>query len=155
MNVLPCGIPIPASLHRLYTLYNRNDMIRAVYEGTYALRTVLDVYRENRLSFKDMILIGGGAKSRLWTEMLLPYLQPSREDTPCPGVATTGCAIAAGVGAGMFKDFAAALDQEFETVHAPDPEQHEKYEEYYKVFRTVYPDIKPVYDRIAQLREQQ
>ena len=75
---------------------------------------------------------------------------------PAPGVATSlGAAIAAGVGAGMFKDFAAALDQEFETVHAPDPEQHEKYEEYYKVFRTVYPDIKPVYDRIAQLREQQ
>jgi xylulokinase len=141
-----------------FTLFhNRNDMIRAVYEGiAYALRTVLDVYRENRLSFKDMILIGGGAKSRLWTEMLCHIYNLPVKVHPAPGVATSlGAAIAAGVGAGMFKDFAAALDQEFETVHAPDPEQHEKYEEYYKVFRTVYPDIKPVYDRIAQLREQQ
>ena len=46
-------------------------MIRSVYEGiAYALRTVLDVYRENQLNFEEMILIGGGAKSRLWTEML-------------------------------------------------------------------------------------
>ncbi|NLB43106.1 MAG: xylulokinase, partial [Clostridiales bacterium] len=55
-----------------FTLYHtRSDMVRSVYEGVaYALRTVLDVFMENQANIRDVILIGGGAKSKLWNEML-------------------------------------------------------------------------------------
>ena len=50
-----------------FTLFHdKNDMIRSVYEGiAYALRTVLDVYKENQLLFDEMILIGGGQKQTM------------------------------------------------------------------------------------------
>ena len=70
---------------------------------------------------------------------------------PSPGVATLGAAIAAGVGVGIFKDFATAVDQVYERQFEPDPVQHEEYEKYYEVYRSIYPNIKPVYDKIAEL----
>ena len=92
--------------------HNKNDMIRSVYEGiAYALRTVLDVYKENRLYFDEMILIGGGAKSRLWNEMLSHIFNMPVKVHSSPEVATSlGAAIAAGIGVGIFKDFATAVD---------------------------------------------
>ena len=71
---------------------------------------------------------------------------------PTPGVATSlGAAIAAGVGVGIFKDFAHAVDQQFERNYSPDPAQHAEYEKFYQVFKSIYPNIKPVYDKIAEL----
>lgn len=137
-----------------FTLFHdKNDMIRSVYEGiAYALRTVLDVYKENQLLFDEMILIGGGAKSRLWNEMLSNIFNMPVKIHPSPGVATSlGAAIAAGVGVGIFKDFATAVDQVYERQFEPDPVQHEEYEKYYEVYRSIYPNIKPVYDKIAEL----
>lgn len=137
-----------------FTLFHsRNDMIRSVYEGiAYALRTVLDVYRENQLNFEEMILIGGGAKSRLWTEMLCHIYNMPVKVHPTPGVATSlGAAIAAGIGVGIFKDFATAVDPHFVRICTPDPAQHDEYEKFYQVFKSIYPNIKPVYDKIAEL----
>ncbi len=137
-----------------FTLFHdRNDMIRAVYEGiAYALRTVLDVFKDNQLNFKDIILIGGGAKSTLWTEMLCHVYNIPVKVHPTPGVATSlGAAIAAGIGVGIFKDFATAVDPHFVRICTPDPAQHDEYEKFYQVFRSIYPNIKPVYDKIAEL----
>ncbi len=137
-----------------FTLFHdRSDMIRSVYEGiAYALRTVLDVYTENQLNFNDMILIGGGAKSRLWTEMLCHIYNLPVKLHPTPGVATSlGAAIAAGIGVGIFNDFETAVDLNFETQYVPDPVQHEEYERFYNIYRSIYSNIKPVYDKIAEL----
>jgi xylulokinase len=137
-----------------FTLYhNRADMIRAVYEGiVYALRTVLDVFIENKVSFKDMILIGGGAKSRLWNEMICNIFNMPVKVHKSPGVATSlGAAIAAGIGAGIFKDFDTAVDPAFDRQAAPDQTTHEEYEKYYNIFRSFYPQLKPIYDEIAHI----
>ena len=137
--------------------HNKNDMIRSVYEGiAYALRTVLDVYKENRLYFDEMILIGGGAKSRLWNEMLSHIFNMPVKVHSSPEVATSlGAAIAAGIGVGIFKDFATAVDPVFERQYPPDPAQHEEYERYYDIYRSIYPNIKPVYNKIAELQPRQ
>ncbi|HHY83260.1 MAG TPA: hypothetical protein GX505_11400 [Clostridiales bacterium] len=137
-----------------FTLYhNRNDMLRAVYEGiAYALRTVLDVFRDNNLDFKDMILLGGGAKSRLWNEMLCSLYNIPVKIHKYPGVATSlGAAIAAGIGAGIFKDFYSALDTVYEREYLPDEAQNREYEKYYKIYCSIYPQLKPVYGEIANL----
>ena len=137
-----------------FTLYrNRGDMIRSVYEGViYALRTVLDVFRENKVDFHDMILIGGGAKSRLWNEMLCHIFNMPVKVHRSPGVATSlGAAIAAGIGAGIFKDFTAAVQPDFKRQYQPDEIQHNEYEKYYDVYRSMYPQLKPLYQEIAKL----
>ncbi|MGI6526774.1 MAG: xylulokinase [Caldicoprobacterales bacterium] len=137
-----------------FTLYHsRNDMIRSVYEGiAYALRTVLDVFRENKVSFHDMILIGGGAKSRLWNEMLCNVFNMPVRVHQSPGVATSlGAAIAAGIGVGIFKDFTSSVQPDFARQYQPDEKQHDEYLKYYTVYSSMYPQLKPLYQEIANL----
>ena len=137
-----------------FTLYHaRSDMVRSVYEGVaYALRSVLDVFRENETNIRDMILIGGGAKSRLWNEMLCNIFNIPVKVHNSPGVATSlGAAIAAGVGVGIFKDYESAIEPLFSREYSPIESEHKEYERHYDIYKSIYPGLKPVYDEIAKL----
>jgi xylulokinase len=126
-------------------------MMRSVYEGVaFALKSVLDVFSENQVDIRDMILIGGGAKSKLWNEMLSNVFNLPVKVHNSPGAATSlGAAIAAGVGVGVFKDFNAAIDTVYSRQFLPDQSQHAEYEKHYNIYRSIYPRLKPVYDDIA------
>ena len=137
-----------------FTLYHtRNDMVRSVYEGVaYALKSVLDVFRENQANIRDMILIGGGAKSRLWNEMLCSVLNISVKVYNSPGVATSlGAAIAAGVGAGIFKDYESAIKPLFSRQNSPEELENKEYERHFNIYKSIYPGLKHVYNEIAKL----
>jgi len=137
-----------------FTLYHtRSDMVRSVYEGiSYALRSVLDVFQDNQVGIRDMILIGGGAKSRLWNEMLCSIFALPVKVHSFPDVATSlGAAIAAGVGVGMFHDFRTAAEAVYSRRCTPVESECREYEKHYRIYRSVYPRLKPVYDRIAEL----
>ncbi|MGI6704697.1 MAG: FGGY-family carbohydrate kinase [Clostridia bacterium] len=64
------------------TLFNqRSDLFRAAYEGVaYALRSVIDCLEENGLFIRDLTLIGGGAKSPFWNEVIGRCLQQTPKD---------------------------------------------------------------------------
>ena len=137
-----------------FTLYHtRGDMVRSVYEGVaYALRSVLDVFRDNQVGIRDMILIGGGAKSKLWNEMLCNVFSLPVKVHSCPDVATSlGAAIAAGVGVGIFRDFRTAAETVYSRRCTPVESECQEYEKHYRIYQSVYPRLKPVYDRIAGL----
>jgi len=138
-----------------FTLYhNRNDLFRAVYEGvSYALRSVLDALEENQLKVEKLSLIGGGAKSTLWNEIMCNVYDRPLYIHAHPGEATSlGAAIAAGVGVKMFKSFDEAEGIiEFSKNFTPHPESVKEYRRYYEVYKMIYPSLKPVYDAIAML----
>lgn len=137
-----------------FTLFHeRSDMIRSVYEGVaYALRSVLDVFRENEADIRDMILIGGGAKSKLWNEMLCSIFNIPLKVHSSPGVATSlGAAIASGVGVGIFKDYESAINTLYSREYAPIESEHKEYDKHYEIYKSIYPGLKPVYNEIAKL----
>lgn len=138
-----------------FTLYNkRDDLFRATYEGiAYALRSVLDVLEDNNLDIGQLTLIGGGAKSKLWNEIMCNVYQKPVLIHKFPGEATSlGAAIAAGVGVGIFKDFkSAAAAIEYDRQYEPDSEKVEEYRKYYNIYKMMYPRLKPVFDGIAEL----
>ena len=102
-----------------------------------------------------MILIGGGAKSRLWNEMLSHIFNMPVKVHSSPEVATFWELPLQQNSVGIFKDFATAVDPVFERQYPPDPAQHEEYERYYDIYRSIYPNIKPVYNKIAELQPRQ
>ena len=137
-----------------FTLYHtRSDMIRSVYEGVaYALRSVLDVFEENSVSMKDMILIGGGAKSRLWNEMLSSIFRLPVKVHSSPGEATSlGAAIAAGIGVGIFRDFESAIDPAYSREYMPNQSGYKSYLKHYEIYKSIYPRLKPIYEEISRL----
>jgi ATP-binding cassette subfamily F protein 3 len=115
---------------------------------------LLDVFHDNCIVLDKLILIGGGAKSRLWNEILCSIYKIPLVTHKYPQEATSlGTAIAAGVGAGIFPDFKnAASIIKYETQLMPDKDAVRKYDRYYETYKMMYPRLKPIFDEIAQLQ---
>lgn len=81
------------------------DLLRAVMEGvSMNLNLIMRVFREKR-QFESLRIIGGGAKDRIWRQILADVLQVRVEklnllEEGC----SLGAAMAAGIGAGVFRD---------------------------------------------------
>lgn len=88
----------------------RADFARAVLEGVaFSLLDCFGVIRRMALPVKRIFLIGGGAKSVLWSRIVCDVFSlPVR--VPEPGDASFGSALLAGVGAGVFSDPRAAVN---------------------------------------------
>jgi xylulokinase len=84
----------------------RSDILRSVLEGvSMNLALILDIMRAS-IDPAQIILIGGGAKGRLWRQMLadvygLPVVVPAYLEE----ATSMGAAIIGGVGVGVFPDF--------------------------------------------------
>ena len=100
----------------------------------------------------SLILTGGGARSRLWPQMLAALYRCPVDVHSVPGEATSlGAAIAAGVGAGLYRSYAegAALIRSSARYEC-DPGLAEAYERVYDVFRRVYGQVRPIHEALSQ-----
>lgn len=135
-------------------IHTRQDMLRAVMEGVvYSLRHCLDVLREMRVPFVEMLATGGGGKSPLWRQMMAdvygcPVVTMDNSEGPA-----LGAAILAGVGAGVYSGVpeACAALLRYNEPQQPDREQSARYEPYYQLYRQLYPDLKNSFGALAKL----
>jgi autoinducer-2 kinase len=86
------------------------------------------------------VFTGGASKGKLWPRVLadvlgLPIKVPAVKEST-----SLGAAIFAGVGAGVYRDVAAAAGSvvSFEPAVEPNPEAHGRYEELYESWKKVY-----------------
>ena len=121
------------------------QMSRAVMEGVaFALRDCLEVAKSNGICPTGTTLCGGGAKSKVWRQIIadvmnIPVKLLRTEQGP-----SMGGAILAMVGAGEYKTVAEAAEKIVsvaETVY-PDKDSVEKYEKKYRYFARLYPAIR-------------
>lgn len=139
-----------------FSLYHdRNTLLRSVYEGVaFALRDVLEVYRDLGLGVAELTLLGGGAASPLWRGIMRDtWNLPLRPHAAPLSATSLGAAMAAGVGVGMFRD----LDEATELVRREEPiaasaPRAAVYGELYGIYREVYGTIKPIYEKLAAAR---
>lgn len=134
--------------------HGRAEMARAVLEGVaFNLRMILDAFLEQGIVIEAMRLIGGGAQSPLWRQILadvygLPILHP----TLLAEATSLGAAIAGGVGVGLFPDFSVA--QEFvqvEEAERPNRAAQARYAELYPLFQETYRALEPIYERLGKM----
>lgn len=95
------------------------DMARAVMEGVgFNLKMILDIL-QGTLPLRQLTVIGGGAESPVWMQILADIWQQSLRLVTSPREATSmGAAVCAGVAIGMYPDFSAVklFDREKDTV---------------------------------------
>jgi len=134
--------------------HGRGEMARAVLEGVaFNLRIILDAFRDQGAELSALRLIGGGARSPLWRQILadvfgLPVLRPRL----LVEATSLGAAIAGGVGIGLYPGYHVAADLVRVTPgEEPDPTSRRRYEELYGIFRETYEALVGIYDRIAAL----
>jgi len=135
--------------------HGRAEVARAVLEGVAMnLGLILDILREQGVQADAMRLIGGGARSSLWRQIVadvyeLPILLPalSAEAT------SLGAAIAGGVGVGLFPGFEVAK-QLIPAANAeqPDPAHSRRYRALKGIFCETYAALEPVFGQLASLR---
>lgn len=138
-----------------FTLYhNRSHVSRAVYEGiAFALNSCANVMRECGLPVQDLMLTGGGAKSRLWPDILAAVFGVETKVHAQPGEATSlGAAIAAGVGVGLFDSYESAAGMVKAKSHHPvNAEWAAEYARHFPVYAKLYGQLKPLFDEIASI----
>jgi xylulokinase len=138
--------------------HGRADMIRAVLEGVaFNLRIILDAFLRQGVRVPSIRVIGGGAKSALWCQILADVMNRTIERLTLLEEATSlGAAIAGGVGTGVFPDFsvAAAIVRIAES-YRPRPEVRDVYDQQYEVFQDAYRALAPIYGRLQALPQQE
>lgn len=129
---------------------------RAVMEGiTYSLRQVNDLICDMDKDIKTDTIIasGGGAKSALWRQIIADIFG-------CPVITQSGsgdggayaAALVAGVGVGLYKNIhEACKNLKEETRTLPNPENQKVYAKTYELFKALYPALKPVFEKAAEI----
>ncbi|MGC8878550.1 MAG: xylulokinase [Anaerolineae bacterium] len=138
----------------LQITHTRADMIRAVLEGiSMNLRTILLSFLEAGARIEEVTVIGGGAKGKLWRQILADvYGRPVLRPRLLEEATSLGAAIAAGVGVGIFRDFS-IVNELIEIVdrHTPSPDAQATYERLYPIFLAAYDALVPVFDQLHEL----
>jgi xylulokinase len=129
-------------------------MTRAVMEGViFSLRESLEIMRDLDVPIEEVRATGGGARSELWRQLQAdiygtPILRTVADEGPA-----YGAALLAGVASGTYADVneATSVVELREEITEPNPERSKVYEEYYEVYRSLYPATSSAMLRLADL----
>ncbi len=130
--------------------HRRPHLLRAVYEGiVFSHKTHVDRLLELRGPFATVRLTGGAARSPVWMQMFADVLQVPIEVPAGTELGTLGAAICAGVAAGRFESFAAAVPRmvRVATTYAPDPAKRDVYARKYAAYRDAVATLAPLWKR--------
>ncbi|MCL2351484.1 MAG: xylulokinase [Firmicutes bacterium] len=148
-------------------LTTRADMTLAVMEGVaYSLRDTLEAVKRLGVSPKSGRLIGGGAKSPLWSQIIADVLDMRIEKIASTEGPAYGAALLAAVGwssagriarpsgqsGGAFASVeeACALCVEVTDVYEPDADTAARYTEKYRIYAGLYGELKETFAEIAK-----
>ena len=135
--------------------YGQAECARAVLEGVALnLGLILEALQAQEVQPNKLLLIGGGAKSAVWRQILADVL-----DLPIwlPALTTEatalGAVVAGGVGVGLFTDFNVVdrLVSPREAEH-PEPARHQHYAALLDLFRQIYEALNPIFAKLAGLK---
>jgi xylulokinase len=134
-----------ASFTGLSLRHDRGALVRAVLEGVaYGLRDSLELLRELGVDPEQGRVSGGGARSRLWLEIVASVLGLPLELPVVEEGSAYGAALLAGVAGGVFADAHAAVAATVRTrgVVEPNPAWASVYDAGYARFRALYPALR-------------
>ncbi len=125
----------------------RCQLSLSVLEGvTFALRDCIEVAKKNGLNIKTTRICGGGAKSRLWRELIANIIGVPVEVPVYEGGPAYGAAILCMAACGIYRDVreaSGALVRITETIY-PDRFLTDAYNKRYEIFTRLYPALKEV-----------
>jgi xylulokinase len=132
--------------------HGRAALVRAVLEGVaYGLRDSLELLSALGVQARAGRASGGGARSRLWLQIVASALGLPLELTVLEEGSAYGAALLAAVAGGAFKDVHEAVDAcvRVRAVVEPDRVWEQAYKGGYQRFRDLYPALRPYFQSSA------
>jgi xylulokinase len=140
------------SFFGITTRHRLAHFARAVLEGVaFSLRDCKALLRELGMTPDHVRLMGGGARSTLWRQIVADVLDLELE--VCEREATSfGAALLAGVSDGLLDFEAAAAQARTQTSEMvrPDPAAAARYARLYELYRDVVQALAPIYGRLSE-----
>lgn len=135
--------------------HGRAHFSRAALEGVaFALRDGIAGLAELGLAYKEYRLIGGGAKSRLWAQIVAdvlgqPLLLPREQD------AAYGAALMTAVAAGLIDSAPEAIDSliQIERRLEPNPAQRALYDELFDIYQAADQQLVEIAHRLTRFEQ--
>jgi xylulokinase len=133
--------------------HNRGHFFRALLEGSaYAVRDITTQMKAAGIELRELRVVGGGAKSRLWNQIKadvtgLPVNVPEITETTA-----LGAAFLALVGTGAYATLSEASEHivKLRECVEPDPATQSAYVEAYQRYRQTYFTLLPVFEEAAK-----
>ena len=128
---------------------------RAILESVgYAMRHVMEDYGYCFAKNVPCILVGGGSSSRLWVHILADITGVPMQCMENGVEAPLGDAFLAGYATGLFSSFDEISNwTRSYTVTCPDWENHERYNQYFDIYKKMYLSLKDNMHELAALSE--
>lgn len=129
----------------------RKDMTLAMMEGVaFAIRDSYEIAKALGIKVERTKMCGGGARSPLWRKILANVLDLRVDILEAEEGPALGGAMLAAVGCGEYASVEEAAERLVRTrlTVEPDPEIVALYDERYKVYRDIYPQLKGIFQKL-------
>lgn len=130
--------------------HERGHMARALLEGcAFAMRDVVDRLTELGVPAGAIRLVGGGARSRTWSQIRADLLGRPVEVSGVVDACPVGAAMLAAVAAGLAPDPIAASSAAADAAEViePDPRRQAAYQDAYGRYRDLFDALDPMFTR--------
>ncbi|MDW8034407.1 MAG: FGGY-family carbohydrate kinase, partial [Nitrososphaerota archaeon] len=136
------------------TLYHtRAHIFRALLESTgYALKQHIEIARELGIDIKRIVAVNGGARSKLWRQIISDIIEMPQQYISKTAGAPFGDAFLAGVAVKIFKkpeDIKEYIEIDEET--RPNQENSKKYNQLYRIYLELYPKLRENMHKLTQI----
>jgi xylulokinase len=132
--------------------HQRKHLTRAVLEGVaFSLRDTFEIMKSMGINISAISISGGGAKSKLWCEIIADVLNVRVLKQNSNEGPAYGAAILAAVGYGLFTSVEEACDSFIKVTDSIEPNKDhvELYNKKYKKFREIYPATKELFKTLT------
>jgi len=125
--------------------HDQRHFTRSVLEGVaFALKDSLELIKDKGVKIKEVRAIGGGAKSRVWQQILADILGEEINLLNVEEGPAFGAALIAGVGVGVYSSFAEAVNRiiKVEKTILPRIQNTQRYNQQYQLYKKLYYSLK-------------
>lgn len=134
--------------------HDKHHMLRAVYEGVvYGHLRHIDKLRQAGITLDTIRLTGGGARSKVWSQMFADAIAVPVEVVKGEEIGARGAAMCAGIGIGLYEDYADAIAKSVEVTrcHQPNPEATPAYLARYREHQYIVEVMQDAWTRLNKL----
>jgi len=127
----------------------------SVMEGVaFNLRQAFELAGDHFGKVESLKASGGAAANKVWNQIKANILKKNVVLTKCSDSSCLGAAMLAAIGTGWYSDLKSAAQHmvSISDVFVPQTDKTEFYDEIYDIYKSLYPDLKEEYKRLAGIR---
>ncbi|WP_304943487.1 xylulokinase [Vallitalea guaymasensis] len=133
--------------------HERKHMTKAVLEGVaFSLRDTFEIMKEMGIEINAISINGGGAKSRLWCQIIADVLDVKVNKLNTNEGPAYGASILASVGYGLFESVEQACKKFIKITNTIEPNKDDVklYNKKYNKFKKIYPATKELFKELIK-----